>query len=260
LEYDEALAALAWQVELGADEAILDAPINRYEAVVEAPKPAAAAAAMPKKAPPVGRVVVPEIDVAAVAQQAANVPDLAALHTALAGFEHCELKRGARNCVFADGNPKARVMVIGGTPGREEDITGKPFVGREGQLLDRMFDAIGMGREQEDVSKALYVTKVVPWRPPQNRDPLPEEIAMLLPFLERHVQLIDPKVIVLMGNVPCQALLAQKSVTRLRGTWAEALGRPVMPMFAPEYLLRNPRSKREVWADLLSLQAKLRKV
>jgi uracil-DNA glycosylase len=120
------------------------------------------------------------------------------------------LKKGARNLVFADGNPAARVMIVGEAPGRDEDLQGLPFVGKAGQLLDRMFEAIGMGRASPDAERALYITNVLPWRPPENRDPSPEEIAMMLPFLRRHVELAGPEVLVLMGNHSCQALLGRR--------------------------------------------------
>jgi uracil-DNA glycosylase family 4 len=177
---------------------------------------------------------------------------------AITGFDLCELKRGAKSTVFADGNPAARVLILGEAPGREEDLEGRPFVGRAGQLLDRMFAAIGLSRTSPDPTTALYITNVMPWRPPQNRDPSPEEIAMMRPFVERHIELMDPAVIVLMGNTPCQCLLGSKGILRLRGNWAQALGRPVLPMTHPAYLLRNPAAKREAWADLLSLKEKLR--
>src|SRR6056297_2171714 len=184
--------------------------------------------------------------------------DLDALEAALASFEHCELRRGARNLVFADGRPGARVMIAGEAPGRDEDLAGKPFVGRAGQLLDRMFAAIGLSRESTEREAALYITNVLPWRPPQNRDPRPDEIAMLLPFVERHVELAAPDFLIAMGNHACAALLGRRGITRLRGTWAEALGKPVMPMFHPAYLLRTSSAKREAWADLLDLKARLK--
>lgn len=255
LDYYTAEALLAWQVELGATEAILDSPVNRYKTPKEAPKPKKAAAASepvtaaPKKV---------EIDTAAEAKKAVEgVRDLEGLKAAMAAFEHCELKRGARNLVFADGNPAARVMIIGEAPGRDEDREGKPFVGRAGQLLDRMFGAIDMGRDVPLSKDAIYITNVLPWRPPQNRDPKPDEIAMLTPFLERHVEIVAPDVIVLMGNIACDAVLGRRGITRLRGNWQEAFGKPVMPMFHPAYLLRQSGMKREAWADLLSLKAKL---
>jgi DNA polymerase len=159
--------------------------------------------------------------------------------------------------VFADGNPEARVLILGEAPGAEEDREGRPFVGRAGQLLDRMFAAIGLARTAPDPESALYITNVLPWRPPGNRDPEPGEIAMLRPFVERHISLVDPEVIVVMGNTPLDALTGARGILRARGVWTEALGRPLLPMTHPAYLLRNPAAKREAWADLLALQARL---
>ncbi len=186
---------------------------------------------------------------------ASGAQDLDQLRAALAGFQHCELKRGARNLVFSDGVAGAKVMIIGEAPGREEDMQGRPFVGRAGQLLDRMLGAIDMGRDHQ--SDPVYITNVVPWRPPQNRDPSSEEIAMMRPFVERHIALAKPQVLVIMGNISAQALLGKRGITRLRGQWVEAFGVPALPMFHPAYLLRNTSAKREAWADLLSLQAHL---
>ena len=148
-------------------------------------------------------------------------------------------------------------MIIGEAPGRDEDLVGRPFVGRAGQLLDRMLVAIGLNRAAEITADAVYITNVVPWRPPQNRDPTPDEIAMLLPFLERHVALVKPDVIILMGNISCQAALGKRGITRLRGDWVEAFDVPAMPMVHPAYLLRTPSAKREAWADLLAIKAGL---
>ena len=253
LGYYQAKAMLEWQVELGVDEVIGEAPVNRYEVPKVAPKPVTQP---PVAVPAIARPV--EVDAVAEAQAAAQVDTLDALQAAMVGFELCEMKRGARNTVFADGNPAARVMVIGEAPGRDEDIQGKPFVGRAGQLLDRMFDAISMGRTHPDAERALYITNVLPWRPPQNRKPTPAEVAMLMPFVKRHVELIDPQVIVAMGNTSCMGLMGREGITRLRGNWTEYLGKPVLPMFNPTYLLGNPHNKREAWQDLLTLQARLR--
>ncbi|WP_333711945.1 uracil-DNA glycosylase [Yoonia sp.] len=252
-------ALLEWQVELGATEAILDAPLDRYalEAVRPAAKPSVTPQTPQTPQPPEPPMQVALNAVVIAGQAAAMAQDLSALATAMEAFDHCELKRGARSFVFSDGNPAARVMIVGEAPGREEDRAGKPFVGRAGQLLDRMFDAIGMGRAQEDPALALYITNVLPWRPPSNRTPDATEIAMMLPFLERHITLADPQVIVLMGNTPCQALLGRTGITRMRGQWTEVLGKPCLPMLHPAYLLRNPIAKRETWADLLDLRARL---
>lgn len=245
-------AMLEWQVDLGVTEAIGDAPVNRYEVA---------------DAAPVDRVVEPVVaagmpvtgadPVAVATRLAAGAGDLAALKAAIGGFDLCDLKQGARNLVFADGNPAAPVMVLGEAPGREEDQQGLPFVGPAGQMLDRMFGAIGFSRTAADPAQAIYITNILPWRPPQNRDPTPEEIAMFMPFVAAHVALIAPKVLVLLGNTPCAGVLGQRGITRLRGQWAQAFGLPVLPMFHPAYLLRNPAAKREAWADLLALKDKL---
>ena len=149
-------------------------------------------------------------------------------------------------------------MVVGEAPGRDEDREGKPFVGRSGQLLDKMFLAIGLTRTAAEPGKAIYITNTLPWRPPQNRDPSADEIAMMLPFLRRHIELAAPKVIVTMGNAATKTLLdTTVGITRMRGTWGEALGIPVLPMFHPAALLRDPLKKRQAWADLLSLKSRL---
>lgn len=254
MDFHLARALLAWQLELGADEPVGDHPVNRYELAAEAPKPAALTPATPVAAAP----LVASVDPVAVATaDAAAAGDLAALAEAQAAYDLCDLKKGARNFVFADGNPTARVMVIGEAPGRDEDMEGRPFVGRAGQLLDRMFAAIGLARTSPDPAGALYITNVLPWRPPSNRDPEPEEIAMMLPFLARHVELADPDLIILMGNTPCAAALGQRGILRLRGTWTTAFGKPTLPMTHPAYLLRTPAAKREAWADLLEVKARL---
>ncbi|MDA7419735.1 uracil-DNA glycosylase [Tritonibacter multivorans] len=249
LDYWSARALLEWQVELGATDAIGDAPVDRY--ALEDRKPVAAPANRPATPPP--PVKPKEVDPVAVATTlAAQAGDLATLEQALAGFEHCALKRGARNLVFADGQPDARVMIIGEAPGRDEDLQGKPFAGREGQLLDKMLAAIDLSRDA-----GVYLTNVLPWRPPQNRDPQPAEIAMLMPFLERHVALVKPDVLVVMGNTPAQAVLGKRGISRVRGQWDRAWDLPVMPMFHPSHLLRQPQAKRQAWADLLELKARL---
>jgi len=243
---------LDWLVELGADEAICDTPIDRY-ALADRPKAPAVKPPSETRTPIQAEGpadVADPVEAARAAAQGAG--DLTALRAALQSYEHCELKRGARNLVFADGTPGARVMIIGEAPGRDEDREGRPFVGRAGQLLDRMLAAIDLSR-----GSSVYITNVLPWRPPQNRDPKPEEIAMMQPFLQRHVELAAPDLLVVMGNISCHAVLGKRGITRLRGTWAEAYGRPVMPMFHPAYLLRQPAAKRETWADLLELKARL---
>lgn len=250
LDWHTARAALEWQIELGVDETIGDAPLDRFSLQDKPAKPKQTE----NNAHPV--VSLPSVDPVAEAQAlAAGCAGLEDLRNAMAHFDHCELKRGARNLVFSDGIAGAKVMIIGEAPGREEDQRGKPFVGQAGQLLDRMFSAIGMGRDNQDAP--IYITNTLPWRPPQNRDPLPDEIAMMRPFLLRHIELAAPKVLVLMGNWACQALLEKRGITKLRGQWDEVAGKPALPMCHPAYLLRQPEAKRDAWADLLNLQAKV---
>lgn len=251
LDGETALALLEWSRELGVDEPILDAPLDRFE---EQPKPA------PKPAPqPVAPLMQPDAPdhVALARKLAGGAETLGALAEAQESFDGIELKKGARNFVFADGNPAARVLILGEAPGFEEDQAGRPFVGRAGQLLDRMFAAIGLSREAPDAGRTLYITNVLPWRPPGNRDPEPAEIEMMMPFVTRHVELADPDVIVLMGNTPCAAALNKRGILKLRGKWTTAFGKPALPMTHPAYLLRNPAAKREAWADLLELAARL---
>ncbi|WP_134680170.1 uracil-DNA glycosylase [Paracoccus ravus] len=252
LDAETALALLQWQAELGADEPCLDDPLDRYDLPDRVP--AGPAAAKPAPLPPrdAGR------DLVAMAETiAAAATTLAALAEAQEAFEAIELRKGARNFCFADGRPGARVMVIGEAPGEEEDLQGRPFVGRAGQLLDRMFGAIGLARDAVDADKALYITNVLPWRPPGNRRPEAAEIALMLPFLRRHIELAQPEILVLMGNTPCIAGLNRQGILKLRGVWDTAFGLPALPMTHPAYLLRTPIAKREAWSDLLSLAARL---
>jgi len=252
-EYWAARAALEWQVELGADEALSEGPVNRFE-LVEKVK-AKPASAKVEAAPHVqsGYVEAPKIDAVAEARTAAEqAQDLGQLRAALDRFEHCELKRGARNLVFADGAAGARVMILGEAPDREGDREGKPFVGQSAALLGKMLGAIGLSLEE-----SVYVSTVMPWRLLNQSGPSPDEIAMMRPFVARHVALAKPDILILMGNIACDAALGQRGITRLSGTWGEAFGLPVMPMFPPETLMRQPELKRAAWADLLEIKARL---
>jgi uracil-DNA glycosylase len=256
LDPETALAMLSWQVDLGVTEAIGEVTVNRYEVVVKAaaePKPVIAEVATPT-------IAAPDADgaVRVAKQLAAGAQDLIALKAAMQSYEYCDLKKGARNLVFADGNPAARLMIVGEAPGRDEDREGFPFVGKAGQLLDNMLAAIGLSRKSEDAKNAVYITNVVPWRPPQNRDPNEAEMAMLVPFLLRHIELAQPDIVIPMGNIACQALLGQRGITRLRGDWVETGKHPMMPMFHPAYLLRTPAAKREAWLDLQAIRDRLK--
>ncbi|WP_157056571.1 uracil-DNA glycosylase [Pseudorhodobacter aquimaris] len=251
-DWNAAFAALAWQVELGVTEVMSEAAVDRYAL----PEKQATLTPKPKTVEDQVQPAAPD-PVNAAQAAAAPCADLTALRAALESFAHCELKKGARNLVFSAGNPGAPLMVVGEAPGREEDREGLPFVGHSGLLLDKMLAAIGHARDADDPRASAYLTNVLPWRPPGDRDPTEAEIAMMRPFLLRHIVLAKPQVIIAMGNVACQALLGQSGILRMRGQWGECAAIPVMPMTHPAYLLRNLGAKREAWADLLAVQAKL---
>jgi len=267
---DALLAALAWQIEAGVDECISETPHNRFEEVAKAPPPAPAAKTPTKPASPAVAKTAPnrasdtadnQEAVTEAQRLAASADTLEALHKAMAGFEGCALKKGARNTVFADGNPAARVMFIGEAPGREEDREGKPFVGRSGQLFDKMLAAIGLNRRSDDPKTAAYITNILPWRPIDNRDPSTDEALMLWAFLARHIELAAPEVIVTLGKISSAALTERAvAITRERGRWISpprSMGRPLLMTFHPAYLLRNPPEKAKSWRDLQSLRAVL---
>jgi len=265
---ETALALLRWYVEMGVDETIGDEPVNRL-APRAPPRASAIRPTEPEAAPPQSVRAVAASPPAAFADSpgeaaqsarllAARADTLAALEAAIVGFDGCALKRTATNTVIADGNPAAPVMIIGEAPGADEDRIGRPFVGRAGQLLDRMLAAIGLDRE------AVLITNVIYWRPPGNRTPTTDEIAACVPFVLRHVALVRPKVLVLAGGAAARALLPPgPGITRLRGRWFDlavpGLDQPVptLPMFHPSFLLRAPERKREAWRDLLALRARL---
>jgi DNA polymerase len=250
-------ALLEWQLELGADEAINETPINRYDLEVAPPKPAPnPQAGTPARPAP---IVVQDVDTVALANAAAaGASDLTSLQAAITAFDHCHLKKGARKMVFAAGQPDARVMIIGDSPSREEDVAGLPFAGVQGDLLQKMTSAISLTLDADDPAQAVYMTTAMPWRVPGDGLPTAKDLAMMRPFLERHITLANPDVVILMGNTACQMLLGKGGISRLRGKWAEVLGRPAMPMAHPVTLLKTPIAKRDAWADLLEVQAKLR--
>jgi DNA polymerase len=198
-----------------------------------------------------------QAEAAQAAEEAArNAQDLDGLRAALEAFDGCALKATAKNLVFADGSPAAPVMLIGEAPGRDEDLQGLPFVGRSGQLLDRMLAAIGLDRS------GVYISNILPWRPPGNRQPSPLEMAQCLPFIRRHIELADPKIVVLLGGTSAKQLLeTEQGIMRLRGKWntvrTPASEFPALPTLHPAYLLRQPVHKRLAWADFLALKIRL---
>ena len=245
---------LRWYVAMGADEAIAENALDRLAPPQPAPPPPAA---LPERA----ASATPEMQAAASARRlAAAAASLAELESAVRGFEGCALKRTATNTVFADGAGGAELMVIGEAPGADEDRLGLPFVGRSGQLLDRMLAAIGYDRRRN-----AYITNVLFWRPPGNRKPTNEEIAACLPFVWRHVALLRPKAVMMCGGTATGALLARaEGIMRLRGRWftleGDGLERPVpaIATYHPSFLLRSPARKGEAWKDLLALQSRLK--
>jgi DNA polymerase len=256
------VAALRWLVEAGADEAIGEAPVDRYALSAH---PAAAKPASVPAAPVIRPAAVPLPTPTAAVQSArtlaAAARSLPELAEALAAFDGCPLKRTATNLVFADGNPEARIMLIGEAPGAEEDRQGKPFVGDSGRLLDRMLAGIGLDR------RSAYITNIIFWRPPGNRQPTQAEVAACLPFVERHIELAMPELLVLLGAPATQTLLARSDgISRLRGRWfpyqTAGMANPVpaMPTYHPAYLLRQPGQKRAAWRDWLAILARLKNI
>ncbi len=246
-------SALEWQIELGADEAISDAPLNRYDLPDKTAKPAVADIAKTAAAPPAAPVAIDHAQQSKKLASAATSID--GLLASITAFDGSPLKRAARNTVFAQGNPDAPIMVIGEAPSRDEDRAGTPFAGDAAILLTNMFNAIDMGVE----ASSLYLASPLPWRAPASPPPA-NEVALGLPFLEHHIKLSGAKIIVVMGNTPCQMLLGKQGLTRLRGQWAEVLGLPAMPMLHPSSLLQNPAAKKDAWSDLRAIRAKLKEL
>lgn len=274
-----ALAALQWLIDAGADEAIGAQPCDRTalpekraarpsspaprqgeepSAVAAGPpgNPASSSPSSPNPSPR-GRAAAnlasaseTQADAQRLAMAAASIEDIRA---ALEDFEGCPLKATATNLCLYDGNPEARMMIIGEAPGAQEDRQGKPFVGPAGQMLDRMLAAIGLDRSQ------VYITNLLYWRPPGNRNPTPAEIAACLPFLERQIELLSPRLLLLTGGMSAKTLLNRsEGILRLRGRWGDyrhpRMDQPIpaLPTLHPAYLLRQPAQKREAWRDLLS--------
>jgi DNA polymerase len=246
-------AVLRWHLEVGVDESIGEDPLNRYGAV--APGVPTATTALPTTTL-VPRPVVAQAPTAVrptSAHLAQGCKTLDELKAALQAYDGCALKTFATNTVFADGQPRARVMVIGEAPGEDEDRQGLPFVGVSGKLLDRMLASVGFDR-----TKNIYITNIVFWRPPGNRKPTSDEIVQCLPFVQRQIEILDPALLLLVGGPSASTLLANaQGITKIRGKWFDyetpGLSRPIptMATFHPAYLLRSPQQKRLAWRDLL---------
>lgn len=274
---------LRFYAEAGYDEALQETPVDRFAEpqaserpqtaerlqAVERPlqkRPAAQApsARTEQRTPPaqarpaaMPAAVPDEEQVARARALAGEAKSLDELREIVAGFDGCNLKFTAKSLVFADGNPEAALMLVGEAPGREEDLAGLPFVGRSGQLLDRMLAAIGRDRT------SAYIANVIPWRPPGNRDPSPLETEICRPFIERQIELAAPKVLMTLGNPSTKQLLkTQTGIMRMRGNWSvyvtgSGVEIPAMPTLHPAYLLRNPAHKRLAWRDFLEVKARL---
>ncbi len=272
----EAREVLAFYLDAGADALLGEEPVDRmadHVAVAPPPQGERTASAEPAEArsakaeaKPVGvssppkpaapAPPPPEVAVMAAREAAAGAKNLDELRALLDGFQGCGLRATATQLVFADGNPQARVMFVGEAPGYEEDMTGKPFVGRSGKLLDRMVEAIGLDRTK------VYIANVVPWRPPGNRTPTPQETAICLPFIRRQIELADPDILVCLGQPATQTLLGtREGITRTRGRWFKfdtgVREIRAVATLHPAYLLRQPLQKRLAWRDFLAIKKAL---
>ncbi|GJL86006.1 MAG: DNA polymerase [Micavibrio sp.] len=280
-------AALEWYVDNGVDEALGDMSVDRTKitppnvtSILHNLKPekegSSTSSVMQELRGPSPQAAQDQTPLGAsdaraesvkLAQEASTLEEL---REAIAEFEGISLKKTATNLVFCDGNPKAPVMLIGEAPGADEDRLGKPFVGQSGQLLDKIFKCIGLDRAEEDPAKSIYISNILNWRPPGNRTPAPGEVEASLPFIERHIQLVQPKVLVFCGGVSAKALLGRTDgISRMRKLWHGYLpqtpelksGSEIIPAIAtyhPAYLLRTPSQKKAVWADMLMIQQKLK--
>ncbi|NIX76730.1 uracil-DNA glycosylase [Microvirga terricola] len=265
---DALMALLDFHVEAGVDLALDETPQNRFAEPKAAPVPARmpdlqlaprldAAPSAPPRAIPQAAALAPDDAALQAREQARHAQSLEELEAILGNFDGCALKFSAKNLVFADGTPKSRVMLVGEAPGADEDRIGKPFVGRSGQLLDRMLAAIGLDRTQ------VYIANVVPWRPPGNRTPTPQEVAICKPFIARQIELANPDILVCLGGPSVQNLLDVKDgILRTRGRWFSYRtegGRDIKALATlhPAYLLRQPLQKRLAWRDILALRRAL---
>ena len=279
LTRSEIVDMLRQHVQAGCTDVLADKPVNQFAAPPpQAPMPempSASTAAPPaaqnpppqaaeemqtilaKPVTPAAPAMADEDAIASATALAARAETLDDLQNAMAAFDGCALKATAKNLVFSDGRRDAKIMIIGEAPGGDEDRQGKPFVGRAGQLLDQMLAAIGLSRDEN-----VYITNVVPWRPPGNRTPSLDEIAVCKPFITRHIELIQPQILLLVGNISNKTLLATGTgITKLRGQWQDydngGTSVKTLPLLHPAYILRRPETKADMWADLCSLKKDL---
>ena len=274
LSQAEIIDALRQHVEAGCTDMLAETPTDHYAAAAtqelqshDAPSQAATNDTRPAAPPvpaaanslaePVTPLATASVAMPDTADLAKTADTLDALRQIMADYDGCALKKTAKNLVFSDGAANAKIMLIGEAPGQDEDRQGKPFVGRSGQLLDQMLAAIGLSRTEN-----LYIANVVPWRPPGNRTPSADEIALCKPFVQRHIDLMQPDILLLVGNISNKTLLeTETGITKLRGQWqsygAEGQGITVLPLLHPAYVLRRPETKADFWADLCRLKAKL---
>lgn len=281
---------LRFHLESGCDEVLLETPVNRLEEpektapqahsagpVIgqntqqdqeDSPKVARKAA----KAPIASAITAAQVNqhpTFTMAEQqaktlAASANTLEELAHNFASFDGCELKKTAKNLVFSDGNANAKIMLIGEAPGRDEDRLGKPFIGESGKLLDKMLAAIGLDRNN------VYITNIVPWRPTGDRTPTREEIALCRPFIDRHIELIAPQILLFIGGTASKTFLdTQDGISKTRGTWVNHISGangplqrsiPALPIFHPAFLLRVPARKAETWSDLCSLKQRMKQL
>ena len=274
------LSALEWHLAIGADEALADRPVDRTVSAASVMKSLTAndtALAAIRSVPIMPPSAVESgADILGTAQARVEAAKLAAscrnldeLRAAIAGFEGLAIRKTATNMVFSDGNPRAKVMLVGEAPGADEDKQGKPFVGVSGMLLDKILKSIGLFRTEDDPAKAVYISNILNWRPPGNRTPSPAEIDISLPFIERHIALVKPDVLILCGGVSAKGLLGSgDSISRLRGKFHDyrpvtdgmsdnTSPIPAIATYHPAYLLRTPSQKALVWQDMLMLRRRL---
>jgi len=280
--YTAVAEVLQWYADMGVDEAIACVPADRFQQSEEliARKPSVpgntaviqgartrlnrppASSNHPPRQVPKQPAAAPSMAMDEVESLARACTSLDELARTLDQFDACPLKRTATQLCFADGLPGAHVMIIGEAPGRDEDEQGRPFVGKSGQLLDKMLACIDLDRSSDDPARSAFISNIVFWRPPGNRKPSTSEVMMCLPFVKRAIELAKPRIVIAAGATPAQALLnSPTGITRMRGSWktiTTGIGEvDVMPTLHPSYLLRSPEAKRYAWRDLVAVKAKL---